>query len=106
MCVCGGGGGDVCCAWAQCAAEWRFQLAVPLRRCAEVAALTWRRAASFFCCRYYFWGNARRFADLLTLLEMSVCGLPSGSGSSTAGAAAGSIASGGGGGGQTVLTTQ
>jgi hypothetical protein len=29
---------------------------------------------SSFIARYYFWGSAARFSDLLTLLEMSVCG--------------------------------
>lgn len=43
--------------------------------------------------RYYFWGNAKRFADLLMLLETSVCGPGAqaaslGVGNLTAGAAA------------------
>lgn len=42
---------------------------------------------------YYFWGNARRFADLLALLDMSVCGpaalsIGGGSGAAAAGGAA------------------
>lgn len=43
-------------------------------------------------CRYYFWGNAKRFADLLMLLETSVCG-PGAQGTSL-GSTAGDLTSG------------